>query len=154
MNSIPFNLEDALNGAPVMTRGGRKVSRIVQFPEEHLTYPIMVAIENNPHIMTYTRDGRYDVDLLNSTHDLVMAPRTFRIGDVDVPLPETVNPFDGQQYYAVDLNSKECFWTNVWRGYDWQVSALKRGLVHLNPSHAEVHGKALLKLHLHVPNRS
>lgn len=143
MSKTPFNLQDALAGDPVITRDGRKVLQIAQFPEAK-TFKLVAFIEGNTAVTLYMADGRYNVVDINSPLDLFMAPKTFRIGDIDVPLPETVIPFYGQKCYIVSLNSEECCSLNVWRGYDWQVMALKRGLVHLNRNYASIHGRALL----------
>ena len=56
MKTKPFDIQAALNGAPVVTRSGRKVLSI-----EYDTYPISVKVEwedGDPYEDTYTVSGR------------------------------------------------------------------------------------------------
>lgn len=71
----PFDLEAAKNGAPVMTRDGRK-ARIVCFDRVHERLPLVVLVEHEggEDPRTYTATGHYYDVQHTSDCDLVMAP--------------------------------------------------------------------------------
>ena len=68
----PFNLEQALAGAPVITREGTEVIRLFTVPEANPEHRL-VAVFDNGGVITSYEDGRYHVaqDYYN---DLFMAP--------------------------------------------------------------------------------
>ena len=70
MKTKPFDMQAALNGAPVVTRSGRKV-----FSVGFDTYPIYAKIDcGNHHYAeeTFTESGRKYGDSLVSPDDLFM----------------------------------------------------------------------------------
>lgn len=67
----PFNLEQALAGAPVMTREGRKVVRIFYAEEACENSQVMCVFETGV-VFPYYKDGTYTNS--SSAHELVMAP--------------------------------------------------------------------------------
>lgn len=74
MNLKPFNLEAALNGAKVVTRDGRTVSRVTYFPEIKGTdYPVKAIVEDN--LQGFTVDGFYYTRNNESCIDLFLAPK-------------------------------------------------------------------------------
>ena len=68
----PFNLEQALAGAPVMTREGRKVVRIF-YAEEACENSKVICVFETGAVFPYYKDGTY-TDYASSVHELVMAP--------------------------------------------------------------------------------
>ena len=67
----PFNLEQALAGAPVMTREGRKVVRIF-YAEEACENSQVICVFETGAVFPYYKDGTYTNS--SSVHELVMAP--------------------------------------------------------------------------------
>ena len=70
MKTKPFDMQAALNGAPVVTRSGRKV-----FSVGFDTYPICAKIDCGYHHYaeeTFTVSGRKYGDALESPDDLFM----------------------------------------------------------------------------------
>jgi hypothetical protein len=67
----PFNLEQALAGAPVMTREGRKVVRIF-YAEEACENSQVICVFETGVVFPYYKDGTYTNS--SSVHELVMAP--------------------------------------------------------------------------------
>jgi hypothetical protein len=74
MNLKPFDLQKALAGDPVVTRGGHKVSQIVYLPGR-INGPPVAAFSDSRCLCYRPLDGRtsegYDTD-----YDLFMAPKT------------------------------------------------------------------------------
>lgn len=69
MKTKPFDMQAALNGAPVVTRSGRKVLSV-----EFDSYPLSAKIEgdNYNYEDTFTVSGRKYGDCLESPDDLFM----------------------------------------------------------------------------------
>lgn len=81
-----FNLEEALNGAKLETREGRKVKEIVLFEDTNNTHPFIAVVENNDVegddcIFRYTTNGRFLSDDQDNKFDLfiVEEPKTYYI---------------------------------------------------------------------------
>ncbi len=74
MNTKPFDLEEALAGKPVVTRSGQKVTEIVSFKTEGLTYPIRAIIGNG--CLGFTKEGMFDTGGSVSDMDLFMKVET------------------------------------------------------------------------------
>jgi hypothetical protein len=68
----PFNLEKALEGDPVITRDGRKVTDIHYFRIKDLDASVMVGIDNT-ELKSYDTNGKYYQNN-DSYYDLFMAP--------------------------------------------------------------------------------
>lgn len=68
MNLIPFNLEDALRGAPVVTREGHPVTNLIQSRDNWL-----VGLSRGLEY-AWRIDGRYWSLQCDNRHDLFMAP--------------------------------------------------------------------------------
>ena len=76
-----------------------------------------------------------------------IAPRTIRIGAFDVPEPYRGEMREGQGYFIPNICCISEFASGVrWHGGKFDHIYLKRGLVHLTPEAAELHGKALASL--------
>lgn len=73
-----FDLEAALAGKPVQTRGGIKVLEISQLKTPGLPYPLRAVVQYGDgriETNTYTSDGRmYSSSYQDNAYDLVMAP--------------------------------------------------------------------------------
>lgn len=67
----PFNLQEALAGKPVVTRDGRKISRVVHFPEASPGWRVVVLAGTG--VFGTTESGSYCVDVESNSHDLFMA---------------------------------------------------------------------------------
>jgi hypothetical protein len=67
----PFNLQEALAGKPVVTRDGRKVSRIIHMPEVADPYNKVLAI-SDARYMTYSESGEFSLCNPGSVNDLFM----------------------------------------------------------------------------------
>lgn len=67
----PFNLEQALAGAPVITREGRKVVRIF-YAEEACENSQVICVFETGAVFPYYKDGTYTNS--SSAHELVMVP--------------------------------------------------------------------------------
>ena len=68
----PFNLEQALAGAPVITREGTEVSRLFTVPEAKPNSRLVAVLEDG-EIATFNEGGRY-YSMRDSSLDLFMAP--------------------------------------------------------------------------------
>lgn len=79
----PFNLEQALNGKPVVTRDGRKIERVwldIDLDESYSVYAMVPLLSSltEKNQRTFTRDGMYYNDGTKSGHDLFMAGRQIK----------------------------------------------------------------------------
>ena len=68
----PFNLEQALTGAPVITRDGTKVIHLFIVPEENPEHRLFAVLKDGV-IITLHEDGKY-YDHKDYYLDLFMAP--------------------------------------------------------------------------------
>lgn len=70
----PFDLQAALAGKPVVTRGGKQVLAIHKMP--HATkFNVVVTIEGRDYPLCTNENGRYLVtDSVEHQHDLFMVP--------------------------------------------------------------------------------
>lgn len=71
MKTSPFNLEKALQGAPVVTRDGRKVLAIHKFDVD-VEQPLIAILYGKNDAYAYNLDGRYKVINENHENDLFM----------------------------------------------------------------------------------
>ena len=72
-----FNLEKANAGEPVVTKDGRDV-RIVCFDHKSMgkSYTIVALVNKGDYEenLTYTNDGKFNSDTIDSNYDLFMKP--------------------------------------------------------------------------------
>lgn len=73
-------------------------------------------------------------------------PRTIRIGDMDVPAPETVAPGIGRQYYYPSFAHERLVGSLNWSGGDWEIWLLRSCLLHLTEEAAAQHASALIRV--------
>lgn len=71
MKTKPFNLEEALNGAKVVTRDGQEVKELTHFKTVDYEVDILVGTVNGTLIQWY-KDGGYNRDSI-SPKDLLLA---------------------------------------------------------------------------------
>ena len=77
MNLKPFNLEEALAGKPVVTRGGRKVTEIYHFKTANQDqFPITAIIDKEK--FGYDLSGHF-MGSGETEYDLFMAPETLQV---------------------------------------------------------------------------
>jgi hypothetical protein len=67
----PFNLEKALAGEPVVTRGGDKVTEIHNFSTRHGEMTVFAIIEGG--FLTFNKNGEHYSEFVSSDFDLFMA---------------------------------------------------------------------------------
>lgn len=72
----PFNKEEALAGKSVVTRDGRKVVLLQEFPVAGLKYPLLGLVVGETNISTWTYDGIFQISNPASGYDLFMASTT------------------------------------------------------------------------------
>lgn len=68
----PFNLERALAGDPVVTRGGQEVTQLHLFSAINCDYPLVGVVDND--ILAFTKEGYYRIGDKKSAFGLLMAP--------------------------------------------------------------------------------
>jgi len=71
---IPFDLECAIAGDPLITRDGRKVIKFHYFSGDDLQYPIVAHIDGEDRLYEYVKDGEYYPNIPTEC-DLFMAPK-------------------------------------------------------------------------------
>lgn len=77
MKTKPFNLEEALKGAKVVTRDGGEVKELTKF-ENLKDYPLVGVLDTE--LKTWTTEGKYSAyDLGQSYLDLFLAVEPIRI---------------------------------------------------------------------------
>ena len=92
----PFNLQAALDGAPVMTTNGLKVVRIVHFPSAMKNSRVVALLEHG-QVCTYHEHGNHCANV-TSDIDLVMVTTT-KVGWVNV-YKDTLGKYFTSEVYA------------------------------------------------------
>lgn len=102
-----FNLEEALAGSPVITRGGKEVTQIVLFKADK-EYPLFCVVDEE--IISYTKEGK-SFSSGESNYDLFMKPTkksgwtaVLRLNNGQVVVSETI--------HKTKQRVEEIFWTN------------------------------------------
>lgn len=96
----PFNLEEALAGKPVVTRGGDKITHLYYNKDAKSDYPILVWVDDR-FTSKYRINGRITIDRATTwPSDLFMAEEETEISIVVFK--------DGERYCAavIDCNTK------------------------------------------------
>lgn len=139
----PFNLQAALRGEPVAIRDGRKVLQIAHFPGAREDQRVAVLVEGENTLWKYPEHGillKYHAEPV----DLMMAPRTFELGGIEVPLPESEAPEEGTRYFTpVPRLPSDNISTRAWRNTAEDLHLLRHGMVHLRSGHAAIHATAM-----------
>lgn len=76
-NLIPFDLEKALAGEPVITRDGRPVDEVHLFKTDTTEYPLRYVTEGKT--LCCDKSGRYWANGAEVSGDLFMAPKPVEI---------------------------------------------------------------------------
>lgn len=101
----PFNLQAALEGAPVMTANGLKVVRIVHFPSATKNSRVVALLEHG-QVCTYHEHGNHCANI-TSDIDLVMATTT-KTGWVNIYKCNTYNTnYTGKIYSSYEEATAE-----------------------------------------------
>ena len=137
----PFNLEAALRGEPVVTRGGKKATQITKFdvtPGHDSVFAVIGGL-----VFSFYCDGSgLEAE---STIDLFMAERTIRIGDVEVPEPVREPLKIGDEFWIADAAASGPICCD-WDGGAADLHFLRFGLVHRTHDAAKTHRAALIKI--------
>lgn len=68
----PFNLEEAIQGKPLVTRDGRKVLDFHYFKNADVAYPVIAVIEGRGSLVEYKANGVFTMHKPDSPNDLFM----------------------------------------------------------------------------------
>lgn len=79
LKRLPFNLEAAMRGEPLITRDGRRMKFVAYVPEAK-EYKVIAFLHGRDEADKFTVDGRYYAGLTSndSCRDLFMAPKPKR----------------------------------------------------------------------------
>lgn len=77
MKTKPFNLEEALNGAKVVTRDGREVTQLTFF-ETKSPFPL-IGVYDNGLMSSWRKNGKHIADTVVTDGDLFIAIEPKRI---------------------------------------------------------------------------
>lgn len=147
-----FDLEAALNGEPVVTRGGHKAYIKFVIPDDYEgDYPLQGYICGPARSQSWTTDGREWVGC-KSVDDIVgmweEPPATVSINGHEFPKPCTEPLQPGQRYYAVTMNFG---WFVIlhdkWTPTEFDNDRLKNGVIHLTEEAAKAHAYVLNAIH-------
>lgn len=134
---IPFDLQKALEGDPVVTRAGRKVKQITLF---NVLNPYRVVGVVDGLIMSFQTDGQSS----DSKHyDLFMEPKTHIVNGFEVPKPVTEPPAKAKIYYVPNLSVESWCSGTGWDGDVIDRMRLERNIVFLNKEDAIANAKAM-----------
>lgn len=105
----PFNLERALAGDPVVTRGGVPVPRLEYFPEVEEAYKIAVVL--NGKILTCTEKGKFAL-FGDTQFDLFMAPK--KVKGYVVIFPTSIGPYSFSRVFdTAEIAKREMAYKGV-----------------------------------------
>ena len=111
--------------------------------------PIITAFVNGEKVEWSTEREWAEVvesDFSDPPEEYRIAPRTIRIGAFDVPEPYRREMEIGDTYFVTNLTNPDLHLEYQWDDDNADELHMKRGLIHLTPEAAELHGKALASL--------
>jgi hypothetical protein len=111
--------------------------------------PIITAFVNGENLQYEDATGWREINeagFLDPSEKYRIAPRIIRIGAFDVPEPYRGEMKEGQRYYYVALGLDDYSCNTSWNNDESDNQRMKRGLIHLTPEAAALHGKALASL--------
>lgn len=73
-----------------------------------------------------------------------LKPETIKIGDIEVPKPESEAPKEDADYYMPDMGYESLVFIANWANDDLDHKRLKTGCLHLTKEAAIQHAKALI----------
>lgn len=148
----PFDLQAALNGEPVMLRGGCKA--FVRHHETEQPIPLSWQLwgvkagnKGDAELLTWSQSGDYREDGGASKYDIIgMFATTRTVNGFEVPAPEKQALYDGDEYYSPVLANVDFCIKLIWDDDDgaFDIRLLDRGLVFLNKEDAIANAKAML----------
>jgi hypothetical protein len=148
----PFDLQAALQGEPVMLRGGEKV--YVRHHETEIDAPKsykLIGYHACGEHLAWGEDGSYCTGGHESHNDIIgMWPKTRIINGFEVPVPQAKEPEAkeselGVEYYLANTGHEDFYVKcNRWVGAIWEMRCLERGLVFLNKEDAIATAKAMI----------
>lgn len=136
-----FNLQEAINGKPVVTRDGDPATFIIHKPEmeaECLVFGVKGRME------MYYENGKYYKHSAHSSIDLFMKESFIDINGHKYPEPERKPLQYGQNYWIPHITSGDGTNITSWSDAYLDHQYLKRGLVHLSKENALEHYKAMI----------
>lgn len=141
-NLIPFNLEAALAGEPVVTRD--RLEDVTQLTTFETSRGVILVGVMAGNVQTWTKNGEFHESGKISDYDLFMKPKTRVINGFDVPVPESEPLEEGDKYYISSIQGEHFYCDYIWSGDPVDRKWLKRGLVFLNKEDAIANAKAML----------
>lgn len=125
-------------------------------PTRHKHADVIIAWANGEVIQTKKSNGNWEdwhclregTPLFGlSDHEYRIAPRTIKIGDIEVPAPEIQPPAIETVYYCPDPLEMQHMYTKwYWNNDEQDRHNLASNLVHLDPQTAQDHTLAIIKL--------
>ena len=73
-------------------------------------------------------------------------PKMIKCGGMELPEPMMVSPEIDTQYWVVDITQRRIVYVAIWKGTEYELILLQRGLCHTTQAAAEQHAKALIAL--------
>ena len=111
--------------------------------------PIITAFANGGKLEFRGSEGWVEMTeatFRTTAKDYRIAPRTIRIGAFDAPEPYRGEMERGWTYYSPELLRTQFYEDYTWDADEHDARYMQRGLVHLTPEAAALHGKALASL--------
>ena len=143
MKMKPFNLEEALSGASVVTREGLKVTELHLFKDSTDMFRLFGVVHGllfGGNIKRFTTDGTGS----ESIFDLFMKIEHVIINGIECPAPEVNTLPTFRRYYVPDIASPDMYSSKCWMGEKVDIVALERGLVFEKRKDAIATTKAIL----------
>jgi len=145
----PFDLQAALNGEPVMLRGGCKAFVRHHETEQPISlswqlWGVKAGNKGDAELLAWSQSGDYREDGGASKYDIIgMWPKTRIINGFEVPAPETEWTEGCDCYISSPIHP--CLHVYAtWTGLSDQRKWLERGLVCLTKEDAIANAKAMM----------
>ena len=142
MLTKPFDLEEALKGAPVVDGAGNIITQLHLFDIESTEYSL-VGVKQG-YIAHFTREGLYRKGHISPLRDLYMVAESRVINGIECPMPRVVPPKYGESYYVPDIYTADYNNLYIWNWSEAAKRWLDRGLVFSNKKDAIKTAKAML----------
>lgn len=132
-----FNLEEALKGAPVVLRNGKKAIVGYKIPHEYLngsetieplqgyTLDLLNTMDEQ---ISWQENGKYWSDCDHDLDIIGMWEETRQIVTIHVPAPLLSAPKPQEKYYAVYCNNGGGVSERTWWNSDADIMTLQNGL--------------------------
>jgi hypothetical protein len=137
-----FNLKEAQNGHPMVTRDGREATYITYV--EHAYHPVVVLVDRE--VKSYYLNGRFFSESPSELDLFMKKDSLFESLPVVFPEPIRNPPEEGAICYAASPLS-DLKWSVVkWSNDTYCMSILESGLLHKTKENAILHTNAIIKL--------